>query len=267
VTQAERLSRAMQMQRRSVNDEPWSGYQCRPNERRTGQNLKRSIEMKTTLATLLALALLAASANAAAITVTNHGFEDPVYAPGVSGFNHPGWTDLNGGNAGTGRTTTAQYPSGIPEGVNYAWFNQAKDTLGQTLAATLQADTTYTLTVATGWRTDLPGLGYTNYPGYRIELWAGGTMLGFDADTTRGGTGTGPAAGTWKDVTVTYTSPSSVTPSQALEIRLLAGNAVNGGTAIQTNYDNVRLDATPIPEPASLALMGLAGLMMVRRKK
>jgi hypothetical protein len=193
-------------------------------------------------------------AEAAPIAVTNHSFENPAYAsPGGSGLTHPGWTDL-GGNAGTGRTATSQYPGGIPDGVNYAWFNQAADTLGQTLATTLQPNTTYTLTVATGWRADLAP--WPNYPGYRIELWAGGTMLGFDADTTRGGTGTGPAAGTWKDVTATYTSPSSV-PANALEIRLLAGNAVNSGTAIQTNYDNVRLDgvATSPPPPVGGVLL------------
>jgi len=217
------------------------------------------------------LAFTTTSAQAASITVVEHSFEGAKAlggwtgggaAAGESTLQTPApWTDLSG-NSGTGWTTPAQYPGGLPDGDIYAWFNQVADTLGQTLAATLQADTTYTLTVATGWRADLPGLGFPIYPGYRIELCAGGTMLGFDADTTRGGTGTGPAVGTWKDVTATYTSPSSVT-ADALEIRLLAGNAVNGGTAIQTNYDNVRLDATPIPEPSTFALaaLGLLGLL------
>ena len=205
--------------------------------------------MKTrkTLAMVLAVAgllLAGQSAQGAPIFVANHSFEDPAYAPGGSGAANPDWLDL-GNNPGTGRTTAAQYPGGIPDGVNYAYFNQATDVLGQTLAATLQPDTTYTLTVATGWRADLTA-SYPNYPGYGIELWAGGTLLASDYDTSNGGTGTGPAAGTWKDVTATYTSPSIVT-ADALQIRLLAGAPVNGNTAIQTNYDDVRLDAATAP--------------------
>lgn len=173
--------------------------------------------------------------------VANYSFENPVYgSPGDSGHDHPGWTDLGDNNAGTGRTTAGQFPSGIPDGLNYAWFNAASATLSQTIAVDLQADTTYTLTVATGWRTDLSEGSYPTYPGYGIELWAGGEMVASDYDTGHGGTGVGPVAGTWKEVTATYTSPSSVAPGQALEIRLR-------GYGIQTDYDNVRLTTGTLP--------------------
>ena len=198
----------------------------------------------TTAAEGSAVDLVVSLGASTTIPVTNPSFEADAYpSPGGSGLLATGWN--RSGDPGTGRTDTPQYAGGVPDGVNYAWTNFAVDGFSQSLAVDLQANTTYTLTVATGWRADLPAT-YPTYPGYRIELWAGSTMLGFDADTTMGGTGTGPAAGTWKDVTVSYTSPASVTPGQALEIRLLAGNNVNGGNAIQTNYDHVRLTAAGI---------------------
>ena len=47
--------------------------------------------------------------------------------------------------------------------------------------------------------------------------------------------------------------------------------ATNTTTAFhQGDYDNVRLDATAIPEPAGLALLGLAGpalLFRLRRRR
>jgi len=181
------------------------------------------------------------------ITVTNHSFEADVYAPGDASRANTGWTDV-AGSAGTGNAKTAQYPGGIPDGVNYAWFNEPADTLGQDVGA-LVANTTYTLTVATGWRKDFAEGSRPNYPGYRIELWADGVLAAFDADTTNGGTGSGPAPGTWKDVTASFTTGAVV--SGNLEIRLRAGKAVNDGTALQTNYDNVRLNATPVPESGS----------------
>lgn len=167
------------------------------------------------------------------IPVANHGFEEPMYGePGASAFDHPGWAKLGGAHAGTGRTIAAQYPDGIPEGKNYVWLNDADTTLSQTLAANLQANTTYTLTVATGRRVDHDSLGYG------IELWAGGTLLASNYHTDPGNTI--PAAGTWKDVEASHTSGPDITPGQPLEIRLR-------GYGIQTGYDRVRLTAITKP--------------------
>jgi len=142
---------------------------------------------------------------------------------------------IKNGGFGTGWTIASQYTGGLPDGDIYAYANAGTD-VRQTLATTLQANTTYTLTVAVGWRVDLPGLGYPTFPGYGIELWAGGNKLASDYDTGHSGTGAAtPAGDEWKDAVITYTSPASVT-ADALEIRLI-------GYGVQTNYDNVRLTA------------------------
>jgi len=145
----------------------------------------------------------------------------------------PSWV----GSAGVGWVGPGEYDDPMPDGDIYLYFNTTT-TVSQTLADTLQPNTNYTLTVAVGWRKDLPGYGYPNFPGYKIELWAGGSLLAAQASATGFGcTGANPAGGRWIDVAATYTSPASVTPGQALQIRLY-------GRAVQTNYDNVRLVAT-----------------------
>jgi PEP-CTERM motif len=226
----------------------------------------KNYRMLLPVASLAGFLFTTPTVHAASLLITNPSFEtDVITNPGDSSpANITGWTDL-GGDPGYGRTAIGQFPSGAPDGVNYAYTNTAADTLSQTLTSSLEADTTYTLTVATGWRADLPGAGYPNYPGYKIELWAGGNLLATDSAIVNGGTGVGPTIGTWKDVTATYTSPSTVTPGQFLEVRLLAGATVNGTSAIQTNYDNVRL--VSVPEPSSTLLLGLGTLFLLRRRR
>jgi len=203
------------------------------------------MKIRNHLLLLAALALAAAPATAAPITVDESSFEGAKAIGGWTGAGAvagestasvPGPWVKTGGGFGSGWTIASQYSGGIPDGDIYAYANGGTD-IRQTFAATLQANTTYTLTVAVGWRADLPGLGFPTYPGYGIELWAGGTLLASDYDTGHGGTGVAtPAGDEWKDAVITYTSPSSVT-ADPLEIRLI-------GYGIQTNYDHVRLDGT-----------------------
>ena len=188
---------------------------------------------------------------AASIFIANHSFETPVITD-PSGFNtvssgtSNNWTFTGGTQQGFANPTIGHNfgsswygPSPtIPNGSQIAWSNGG--TISQTLSATLQANTKYTLGAYVGRRQNVA------FPGYNIELYAGGNLLASNNSVT-------PAEGTFAPVTVSYTSGISVTPGQALEIRLTSQT----GTNAQTNFDLITLDASPIPEPS--AILGLLG--------
>ena len=184
---------------------------------------------------------------AALLTVANNSFEAPVVtaqsgsvvATGIVG----GWTFAGGAqgffNPSLGETFSPGFGYGpspvLPNGNQVAWSNGG--TISQKLSATLQTNTVYTLGVHVGRRQTVP------FAGYNIQLYAGSNLLASNSSVI-------PAAGTFAPVTVSYTSGISVTPGQALEIRLTS----NG---VQTNFDNITLDAASIPEPS--AILGLLG--------
>jgi MYXO-CTERM domain-containing protein len=59
-----------------------------------------------------------------------------------------------------------------------------------------------------------------------------------------------------------------VVPSGARTIDVvLSGTKVAGGTAIDGYVDNVSLSVSPVPEPATFTLAGLAGLLLLRRRR
>ncbi len=188
---------------------------------------------------------------AALLTVANNSFENPVItAP--TGFNtvssgtSNNWTFTGGTQQGFANPTIGHNagsswygPSPIlPDGNQVAWSNGG--TISQTLSGTLQTNTVYTLSAFVGNRLSL------NFPGYNIGLYAGGNLLASNSGVT-------PADGTFAPVTVSYTSGISVTPGQALEIRLTTSAEFNA----QANFDNITLDAASIPEPS--AILGLLG--------
>ena len=184
---------------------------------------------------------------AALLTVANNSFEAPiitaqsgsVVATGLVG----GWTFAGGAqgffNPSLGETFSPGFGYGpspvLPNGNQVAWSNGG--TISQILSATLQTNTVYTLGVHVGRRQTVP------FAGYNIQLYAGGNLLASNSSVI-------PAAGTFAPVTVSYTSGISVAPGQALGIRLTS----NG---VQTNFDNITLDAASIPEPS--AILGLLG--------
>lgn len=259
------------------------------------------------LAGLLLLAA-ATTGQAASISITNPGFEADIASIGtfpVGGGRPAGWArwdpaGIHGnGNAigvlhppvvGPGETDPALlgaafYPDGAPEGNNVALVFMGNDAtrgtpmgIEQTLGATLQANTRYTLQVAVGniaSGTGLPpadALGFYNldgFPGYRIELLAGDNVLAVDDNSLAASLMDGQFAVSMisADIGVTHTSLG-----EALTIRLVNLNLPGTVEApgIEVNFDAVSLDATAIPLPPAVlmlatSLLGLGALPRRRR--
>jgi hypothetical protein len=202
------------------------------------------------LTAIFALLLLLPDASSAdEVAIVNAGFEDQVLGNGAFSFSIPGWT--NAGDSGTFNPTTGQFASEAPEGSNVAFSSNAGPVISQVLAAVLDIDTEYTLSVLVGDRLDLP------FPGYSVQLLAGGVILAEDNNSMS------PVNGDFFESTVTYESSLSDTQiGEALEIRLR-------GFGQQVNFDDVRLNAVAsIPEPSGMVILGLGAAFgcLIRRR-
>ncbi len=199
---------------------------------------------------------------AAPITVNNFSFET------ASGYSScaflgvgcqftsvapAGWTAVSGGSVSFGVLdpgSTTNLFNFVPDGVNVGYNNGG--TLFQTVGDTALSGLTYTLLVDVGLRKDFPVVGI-------VELLVGSTVVT--------ATGTNPTSGNWSTFQAQFTA-TSADIGAAIRIQLRS----NGQ---QATFDNVRLDATgtgdpAIPEPGTMALVGLGGLGMsvwARRKR
>ena len=201
---------------------------------------------------ILVLGFTTSPAFADNITIQNASFEMansfPYSSPGFGVWNNgpiPYWTTT--GVAGSWQPGPAAFSS-VPNGSTVAYSNGGF--IFQTLGVSLLANTTYTLSVDIGHRLD--GL----VSNYALSLFAGGTVL----NSLAGSNGLIPI-GTFADESFSFTSGASV-PSGSLSIIL-------GSAGPQTDFDNVRLVATPVPEPGSLALLaaGLGFAFFVFRRR
>jgi hapalindole H/12-epi-hapalindole U/12-epi-fischerindole U synthase len=194
------------------------------------------------------------------VTIENPGFEaDPVaagkyndkivpaswskYDPGaIIGLDYNSLGVLN-------PTGTVLYPAGAPEGSNVAliflWRDQTAGTpagISQVLSEPLMTNTLYTLRVRVGNIAPEVAADYdlNGFPGYRVELLAGGEVLAADDNTLL------PGEGKFLQSEVSFTSgPNHPKAGESLEVRLLNLNMADPG--IEVNFDDVRLDAVPIP--------------------
>ena len=233
---------------------------------------------KSTIA-LVAFSIFSIStANSAPLTITNHSFEDDVVVVdgdfdasstlGPTG-GPTGWgvySSIAGATAsrqfGTLNPSAAQFDS-VPDGSNVGLVFLRTAGIGeaglqQTLSDTLLLNTSYTLTVEVGnFRDGDAGdsFDFNGFPGYRIDLLAAGnpTPLASDSNTLT------IAEGAFETSIVTLTTGSShMDEGEALVIRLVNLN----GAGIEVNFDDVRLDASPVPEPSTTALLlGAVGLI------
>lgn len=228
-------------------------------------------------------AALALSAAAQPLPVLNPGFEAEATPPGAFLVGVPtGWTLYDPGGivdqaaSAVGRIRplpgTEYFPGGTPEGEQAALVFLAGPVdheagLEQVLASSLQPLTRYTLSVAIGniaSGTSLPGssdgggLFYdlSGFPGYRIELRAGGLLLASESG------GMAPPEGEFRTAALNFeTGAAHPALGQALAIRLVNLD----GPGIEVDFDDVRLLASPVPEPAAWILALAGGLSLIRR--
>lgn len=240
------------------------------------------------LATVLAALLTGASLRAEAVLIVNPGFESPAPAAGDFNVNAPGplgWSAygaINHSNRSIGvlhPAGTTLYASGVPEGNNvgvvFLWDDFGDQSapafspagLEQTLSASLTTDTRYVLDYMVGNiaedRTDTRHDDFTfaGFPGYRVELLAGGQAIAVDHNTLL------PAEGGFLAGQITLSiGATHALAGQNLGIRLIN---LNAGPGLEVNFDAIQLDATAIPEPAAMAAsMGVFGLVatLLRRR-
>ena len=245
---------------------------------------------------------IAQNASAEILTVANSGFED--ISTGINfnefSFGAPtGWSlhdpnSVAGSGAGPnyyiGTLTPNATPNpaefftlGAPQGqrVGIA-FNFARAGGGgeygfsQTLSATLQPNTTYTLNVdvgniGSGTAVNGDFFNLSGFPGYRIDLLAGGVVIAQDLNSL---SGTIPEAAFATSTVNFQTGAFHSQLNQALGIRLVNLNIVDStnpttlAADLEVDFDNVRLFAvTAVPEPGCLMLLSVPVLGFIRFRK
>jgi hypothetical protein len=236
--------------------------------------------------TALAGLCIAAAASAQAINIINPSFEANVVPGGeFHVFNPIGWSRydpgsiVNQGNNAVGALNpagTTFFVDAVPDGNNAAliYLEQRAGTLNpgdmvglsQTLTGNfLQLNTRYILSAAVGNIASGTGLGasegfgpadLSGFPGYSVQLLAGGVVVAEDNNTLV--IGEGRFATSTVELVV---GNSHARAGQTLAIRLLNLNATGNlvERAREVDFDAVSLIASAVPEPGTYAMF-LAGL-------
>ena len=211
------------------------------------------------------------SVRAAALSIVNPGFESDagVVSGGTSWSNNAqtGWSDPQGND----NTNFIENIGGFSSnGIVHVGFDANEfGMIYQDLSTAWAANTKYTLTVGVGNRngtgagtgrfgfgksTDVlsPGVAGDNGP-YVLQT---PSLYFSDLDTATVAT----AGGSFADATFTF-STGAVAPSGNIRI------SAQWKAGPRLHVDNFRLDGSPIPEPTSLATLGLALGLLSRRRR
>jgi hypothetical protein len=239
--------------------------------------LRLAFNRKAIAAVALAFMLGIHPTHAVPVSVPNASFESPgsVQSTSTNVNLVPGWVfNVKGGSQfGTGSIISNYSAPGTSAGSYYATINNDWPDVTDTITSaaslgTITPLTTYTLTLAIGNENKSDSSLYGAPGPVSFSLLANGVV--FATKTVPNGS---VANGTFKDFTLTYTTPSSASIiGDSLKIQM--ATLPEEGTAYQPAFDTVRLDAVVeappvVPEPSTWALLasGLLTLGWLMRRQ
>ena len=219
--------------------------------------------MRTFLKVAALSAFTCLNAAAVPVSIQNPSFELPVQPEGAhTNGVITGWTSFACSNECAGvfnpEIGNPGFPSGtVPDGSNALYMIQR---VAQTLTATLQGNTTYTLTLFVGNPNDRPD--DQNF-GFTLTTVGGGNVLSFNAPLA---ILSGSNGGFVERSATLFVPTGYVDIGKTLQINLYGPDSSGPGLQYVA-FDNVRLDAAPVPEPASLALFFVGVIALTLRRK
>ena len=217
---------------------------------------------------------ISTSAVAAPIVVPNFSFDDPARTTdGQSSATVPGWTFEGAtgvSNFGVANPDDSMYSGssganaplpGTALGSQTAYLDKtsgANAYLHSGPLITIAADTRYTLTIAVGFRK-----GYPFKPSGGVGLETNTTLIAQTVARPQD-----LVADTFLDFTTTFTTAATGDPlvGQQLGIRMTLSNGVQS-SGQHLDFDNVRFDASFVPEPSCLALVVLSGIAFLFQRQ
>ncbi|CAN0418150.1 unnamed protein product, partial [Phaeothamnion confervicola] len=142
----------------------------------------------------------------------------------------------------------------------------------QTLAATLAANTRYTLEVdiiniASGTSSSGDFFDLSGFPGYRVDLLAGGVVIAQDLNSLAGTLADGEVGTSTLEFT---TDSNPLAAGQNLAIRLVNLNVADiagPGADLEVDFDNVRFEAVSVPIPPMLPMLAAACVALGLRRR
>lgn len=203
------------------------------------------------------------------IALVNAGFE----TPDNSGTDIVGWEEVEFAGQGfrTGTfTVPVPFPGAFsesnPEGARIAYID-ATSRISQNSGKALIAGETYTLSAFLGNRLD-----GAQRP-TDVEIYADNGLGGLGDLLAQVSVGEeGVPNGTWQQFAVTFDTLNianallvSTNLGRDLHVSIAHSQDETGGGEV--DVDDVRFSYTAVPEPASLALLGLGGLLMLGRRR